>query len=297
MSNDFVWRYMSLARYVDLLRSRALFLPKASLFTDETEGKWVAHAYLWGRRQHLRETRVHVDALQTLLSKASGDPGRMLQEAKIAYGQLSEPERKGVLGDVLGGLILVHAHLREEHLKGFVKSWTKIHDNYNAEVQEYASQVAINRESTYVSCWSRADSMSAAMWSVYGGNEAVAVRSSISKLRALLQSASARLQELGLGGELVDVWYVDRLKEPEEDLQYDLLERLSVGNNVRVGEFSVKSSLYAYEEEVRIVLYNKRGLFERVTNPHPDWHGVSLPIEEIQDRGPGPLRALSTRCM
>ena len=34
-----IWQYLSLAKYFDLLRTKSLFFPKASLFADETEGK------------------------------------------------------------------------------------------------------------------------------------------------------------------------------------------------------------------------------------------------------------------
>ena len=123
MSNDCVWRYMSIAKYVDLLKTRALFFPSASLFPDETEGKWIGHAYLWGRKQHWQKTKAHADVLQGLLARAGGDKDRILQEAALLYPRLHESEKKSVLGDVLADLVRMYPHKREEYLKGLVESW------------------------------------------------------------------------------------------------------------------------------------------------------------------------------
>lgn len=270
---------MSLAKYVDLVCSRTVYFPKASLFPDETEGKWLSHAYLWGQKRHWEKAKANADTLHQLLVRATSDPGRILQQAALLYGTMTEIEKKGVLGDVLAGVLRVHPGKREGYVKGLVESWTKYHDGFNSEVREFASQVAIRRESTYISCWSRADSMSAAMWNMYGGTEAVAIRSSAAKLKALLASNLDWLANLGLSGEVVDVHYANGLMEPDEDLQNDLLERLSIGNDVCVGEFSIKPSLYEYEREVRAVLYPKRALSDPLVDPHPDLSGISLPIE------------------
>ena len=137
MDSDCLWRYMSLAKYVDLVCSRAIFFPKASLFPDETEGKWLAHAYLWGRKLHWEKTKANADALRGLLVRATGDPGRIVQEAALLYGTMTELEKKGVLGDVLADVLRVYPHKREEYLKGLVESWTKYHDSFNSEVMEY----------------------------------------------------------------------------------------------------------------------------------------------------------------
>jgi hypothetical protein len=67
------------------------------------------------------------------------------------------------------------------------------------------------------------------------------------------------------------------------------MERLSVGKDVTVGEFSIKPSIYEYESEVRAILYPKRGPFDPVINPHPDWRGISLPIGGSTEEGQRPM--------
>ncbi len=210
-----------------------------------------------------------------LIDKCSGDQDRILQEATNLHRSLDKFEQKSVLGDVLIGVTQVFPHKREEYLKSFVSSWYKHHDNYNSRVQEWARQVGVDRESTYISCWNRTDSMSLAMWNLYGGGtESVAIRSDISKLKLLLDSNLVWLQKTGFDGDVVDVTYVEGLKEPGDDLRNDIVDRLNLGKDVRVGTFSVKPTMYSYESEVRVIIYPKRNIFDPVVDPHPELKGV-----------------------
>lgn len=187
MTEEKIWRYMSLAKYVDLLRSKSIFCPKASLFQDETEGKWVAHAVVWGEKQRWTKAKHNAERLQNLLTECAGDQDCILIEAENIYRTLDGIEQKSVFGDVLKGIGAVYPQKREEYLQKFISSWLKHHDNHNKSVQEWVQQVSVARESTYISCWTRAQSMSLAMWNQYGGGtESVAVCSSVEKLKALV---------------------------------------------------------------------------------------------------------------
>lgn len=270
---------MSLAKYVDLLRSRSIFCPKASLFEDKTEGKWIAHAVLWGEKQKWERIRGLAVHLQNILDRAKGDQDELLIASAETYDSLSTEERRSVLGDVLKQMSIIYPHKRKEYLESMIQSWLGHHDNYNSMVDEWLSQVTVDRESTYISCWNRAASMSLAMWSVYGGGyESVAIRLVAGKLETLLQENLGWLQKKKLDGQVVDVKYVEGLNSPGEELQGELIERLGVGKDVRVGSFSVKPALYLYESEVRLIVFPKRDLLSPVTDPHPELDGLSLII-------------------
>lgn len=140
--------------------------------------------------------------------------------------------------------------------------------------------MTVMRESTYISCWNRAASMSLAMWEMYGGGrESVAVLSTRSKLDALIKSNSSFLEEQILEGAVADVEYIDGLKTPNDEVQdriYDVLfER---DRDYRIGLFSIKPSFYAFEEEVRAIVYPKRELLDPIEDPHPDVSGFHLLI-------------------
>lgn len=255
------------------------FCPKASLFQDETEGNWIAHAVLWGEKQHWQRIHGYADRLQDLLDKAGGDQVAVLNGAEDAYLQLTPEEKLSVLGDILNKVSLVYPEKRHEYLKSTVDSWRKHHDDYNPRVARWLSEITIDRESTYISCWNRAASMSLAMWNLYGGgSESVAIRLDPEKLNALLESNMSRLKENGLDGEVVDVEYINGLNNPGKELQQNLVSRLSVGRDVRVGAFSVKPALYAFENEVRLIVYPERGNRTPLTDPHPELDGLSLTI-------------------
>jgi hypothetical protein len=292
MTEGQIWRYMSLAKYVDLLRSKAIFCPKAALFQDETEGKWVAHAVLWGEKQRWSKARSNAEQLQKLMANCAGDQGRILIEAAKIYESLDGQEQKSAFGAVLKGIGAVYPQKREEYLMKFVSSWFKHHDNHNNRVQGWAQQVSVDRESTYISCWNRANAMSLPMWNQYGGGtESVAILSTAEKLKMLVANNLDWLRREGLDGEVIDVAYVEGLKEPVNDLQGDLVELLNLGKDVRVGAFSVKPCMYAYENEIRAIIYPVRDLFGPVVDPHPKLTGVSLSIGNGNPSGPEALSA------
>lgn len=279
MAEVHIWRYMSLAKYVDLLRSKSVYCPKASLFQDETEGKWIAHAILWGERKRWELLRGSIRQLQQILERAEGKPDALLSFAKQAYSSLSAEGKQSALGGILEGVSRVYADKRKDYIEGTIKNWVRLHDNHNTRVAEWRRQVMIERESTYVSCWHRADSMSLAMWNLYGGGtESIAIRVDVHKLESLLTMNAGWLKERSLDGEVMDVVYIDGLADPKEDLQGDLLERLGVGGDVRVGSFSVKPAMYSYEREVRLIVYPKLDPRQKVVDPNPEVDGFSLSI-------------------
>ncbi|WP_108123937.1 DUF2971 domain-containing protein [Saccharospirillum mangrovi] len=279
MSNLYIWRYMSLAKYVDLLRSRSIFCPKASLFQDKTEGKWIAHAILWREKQRWQRIRGYADRLRGVLDQAKGNQDAILVGAENVYTQLAPEDERSVLADVLKQVSLVYPHKRKEYLEHTVESWFKHHDSYNSSVAKWQSELAIDRESTYISCWNRAASMSLAMWNLYGGGmESVAIRLECGKLEALIEENLDWLTKNDLDGQVVEVEYVDGLNNPREELQKDLIGRLGVGKDVRIGAFSIKPALYEYEREIRLIIYPKIDIRSPSADPHPEPDGISLKI-------------------
>jgi hypothetical protein len=285
-----VWRYMSLAKYVDLLRSRSLHLPKASQFSDADEGKWIANACLWGQKGRRERLRTYVEHLRGLLDRCGDDLGRLAGEAFAQYEALSPVEKKSVLGDVLGSLDRFPLANRGKVLQSMVESWTKLCDAHGSDVRNWVAQVAVDRECTYVSCWTRAESASLAMWAQYGGGpDSVAIRTRREKLETLVDANRAWLEGEGLRAGVVDVAYVDGLKDPGEELQNDLIRRLTLFDDPRLATFSIKPTLYSDEREVRIIAYSFRDLFDAVADPHPNLAGIALPLARQDADTPDPL--------
>src|SRR6185369_3188539 len=72
-----IWRYLSLAKYVDLLRRRSLYFPKASRFRDETEGKWWGQAKLYQNAVRLSQLPNNIQILDRLVGRTGDDPEAM----------------------------------------------------------------------------------------------------------------------------------------------------------------------------------------------------------------------------
>jgi hypothetical protein len=279
MKEEPVWRYLTLAKYIDLLRTRSLFFPKAALFEDDTEGKWYGHSVLYEASRKWPGVLDNARKLEALLERAGVDPDAILLEAARLHQ--SEDSRGGNLRDVLAGLIRVFPHKRREYVEMMISSWKGHYDKHNQEVETWASQTSIYRESTYISCWNRASSMSLAMWEMYGGGrEAVAVRSTVGKLNALLEHNVPFLEENGLNGHVVDVRYVDGLKNPDERVHDRIYEILEESDGTAVMMFRIKPDIYAFEQEVRAILYPRRDMFAELADPHPDTNGFSLQMGE-----------------
>jgi hypothetical protein len=79
-----IWRYLNLAKYIDLLRTRSLYFPKASRFRDETEGKWWGHAHLYQNVQHWGQSPANRDTLEQLLGRAGHDSRAISREINKA---------------------------------------------------------------------------------------------------------------------------------------------------------------------------------------------------------------------
>lgn len=272
-----IWRYLTLAKYVDLLRTASLYFPKASLFQDESEGKWFAHVFLYQRSRWLNQASENAKAVEELLRVAGSDPDRILQETKklITSNDDIDSSTKSLLSRVERAF----PNKRREFLEWLIASWQRQCDAHNQEVDRWRSDLAIIRDSTYISCWNRASTMSLAMWELYGGGrEAVAIRSTVGKLRDLIDHNSQELGEAGFEAAVSDVSYVHGLKEPSDEVQQDVDEIIDSAPGLSVAQFSIKPDIYRFEQEVRAIIYPKRDHFKPLEDPHPDMFGYSIPL-------------------
>lgn len=194
MDNVPIWRYLTLAKYVDLLRTRSLYFPKASRFQDETEGKWWGHAHLYRNAQHWSQSPANTQTLEQLLAKAGQDPAAILVEINQVL-----PSANRWVANILRLAIRVYPEKRRDYLASVISSWKKHYADHNQAVKQWKSDLEVFRESTYISCWNRASSMSLAMWDMYGGgNESVAVRSTTDKLQAVIRLNNDLLKDTNL---------------------------------------------------------------------------------------------------
>jgi len=273
MSNGSISRYLSLAKYIDLLRTQSLYFPKASRFEDETEGKWWGHANLYENAQRWRQSPTNVRTLEELLERAGHDPSAIIREIYETLQSANEWVR-----NILNTATRADPHKRREYLESVIASWKRHYDDHSVAVQQWKSDLDVFRESTYISCWNRASSMSLAMWGMYGGGrESVAVKSTISKLKGLIVDNTPFLERHGLAGDVVEVDYLHDLKNPNEKVQERIYEILfERDRDLRLGLFAIKPDAYQFEHEVRAILYPRRDFLDPIEDPHPNVTGFSL---------------------
>lgn len=120
MSDVPIWRYLSLAKYIDLLRTQSLYFPKASRFQDETEGKWWGHAHLYENAQRWRPSPANVQTLEELLERAGQDPSAIIREIYTTLQSANEWVR-----NILGTATRAYPHKRREYLESVTSGVTQ----------------------------------------------------------------------------------------------------------------------------------------------------------------------------
>jgi len=87
------------------------------------------------------------------------------------------------------------------------------------------------------------------------------------------------LKKYTLEGAVADVDYLDGLKSPNEEVQEKIYQIVfERDRDYQIGLFAIKPSVYRFEEEVRAIIYPKRGLLDPIKNLHPDMPGLHIPI-------------------
>lgn len=106
-----------------------------------------------------------VDDTETIKSPIEGWPS--LKNRSKRFEHFSDDSKISL------GHLLVHYLKSAEYLDSVISSWKKHYSDHNVAVKQWKSDLNVYRESTYISCWNRASSMSLAMWEMNGGTEAV----------------------------------------------------------------------------------------------------------------------------
>lgn len=258
---DVVWRYMPFTKYVDFLRTCSIFCARADKFEDPTEGEWVAQLRLladdeiWVQnRDTVFARRLLVEKLRSSGAKTKEDIARCVDEVvQSKYGwtlQISDDDYDfktysespdELIESIEDGDLPLYEDVWEDRVNG-------------SSLPKLVEEVARLKCSAFVNCWHLASDQNIAMWKLYGaGNEAVAIRSTVGKLRKLIEGNLAYLKENKLQGSVKRVSYVD--KATIEENPENLVGQIAPGDIFF--PLTVKHSAYAYENEVRLILLNK----------------------------------------
>jgi hypothetical protein len=100
---------------------------------------------------------------------------------------------------------------------------------------------------SFVSCWHAAETESAALWSIYGGLNAVAVRSTVDRLREAVPESDTRQGDVLISQGVRRVVYID-YKTSHPYL------------NDLIGPLCYKRRAFAYESEIRAIRQELRSV-------------------------------------
>jgi len=281
MAKTYLWRYMSLAKYIDLISSRKVCCPKASLFNDSSEGKWFAHVSLWNEKERWKKVNLYTQSLQNILNDAYGDKDKLIKLANNAFDKLNKEDKLSAFAIVLETIAKNKSVKLFDYVELTLENWRKRYDKHNSDVLKWKQQAIIKSDSTYISCWNQADVSSLAMWNLYGGGpESIAIRVEFESLEKVLSNNRINLEKNGFVGQIKKVEYVEGLNNPNKQLLFKLLDEINLHDDSRIGEFCIKPVFYSYENEVRIIIFQKLSPFDPVEDKNPELDFVFLDIED-----------------
>ena len=257
--DDVIWRYMPFTKYVDFLRTCSIYCARADKFEDPTEGEWVAQLRLLGdddlwmqNRDTVFARRLLIEKLKACNSQTKAEIARCVDEVVATkFGwtlQLTDDDYDFKTYSETPAQLA--EDLEDADLPVYEDVFHDSRPNAKDAPSLYA-EIDRVRKSSFISCWHLASDQNIAMWKLYGsGIEAVAVRSTVGKLRAVLAAQKASLEAKGIKGNVTRVQYVDRkIVEDEPD---ELLKCFDPSD--LFFPVTVKHSAYEYEKEVRLIL-------------------------------------------
>lgn len=250
-----LWRYMTLAKYIDLLESRSVYFCRADLFEDQTEGEWFAHVVSVAHRQlhaYLTTSLTAINRVQDYLSQVADPTMQTIRDAFDACTTAEERDALNISDDV--DQLLDESGLFFKSVEDRIGAMDAIAERYRQLQEEaaiYLRGIASERDHIshikrrgFISSWFSGESQSIGMWSVYGAREGVAVTTTRKKLAACrnINGVALTASELYFG----DVIYVD---EDSDDIPAAYSK--SFGD---ARDLFLKHRAFEYESEYRAVL-------------------------------------------
>ena len=259
--SDYILRYLSLGKFVDLLTNQDLFLCRIDKFEDKTEGEWFAHLSKaanksineWQLRSNQSLKKLN-QAITKLMSPTFEDFVNTIN-VTLSQNEILELDISDDMTQVMDANFFDTVEERIEFLKEVEESYLIDIMTSDEEVEynnERVKEIDNIKKRAYVSSWFSSDTHSVAMWKLYGITEegiAIKVRKdrlkSIEKInKSLLKSYNARIL-------FNDVIYVNK-----EDTEIGPLidRKLSHDEWINFRDLLLKNAAYKYEEEYRITL-------------------------------------------
>lgn len=257
--DDVIWRYMPFTKYIDFLRTCSIYCARADKFEDPTEGEWVAQLRLLADDDLWMQNRDTVFARRLLIKKLKACTAQTKQEIARCVDEVVATKFGWTLQITDDDYDFKNysdtpAELADALEEADLPVYEEVFHDSRPQAKDTPSlytEIERVRRSSFVSCWHLASDQNIAMWKLYGsGVEAVAIKSTVGKLRKVLADQDASLVAQGLLGNITRVQYVD--SEAIQDEPEELLKYFDPGD--LFFPVTVKHAAYEYEKEVRLIL-------------------------------------------
>lgn len=281
--SEYIIRYLSLGKFVDLLTNQDLFLCRIDKFEDKTEGEWFAHLAKAANKSinewQLRSNQLLKTLNQAIAKLISPTFEDLVSTIKgtLSHDEIQELDITDDMTQVMDIDYFDDVEERIEFLKEVEESYLIDSMTPSEEIEynnERVKEIAGLKSRAYVSSWFSSDSHSIAMWKLYGiTEEGIAIRVRKDRLKSIEKINHRLLKSYNAKILFNDVIYVN-----DKDTEMGpLIDRnLNDEEWIDFRDLLLKNAAYKYEEEYRITLL--------LNEEHEEFkYGLKLDVGDLND--------------
>jgi hypothetical protein len=258
---EYIIRYLSLGKFIDLLTTQEIFLSRIDKFEDKTEGEWFAHLSKAANKS-INEWQLRSNkSLQLVNNTLSNIPSPTFEDivktinSVLTEEQIQELDISDDITQVMDPEFFDSEEERIDFLKEVEESYL-IDTMTEQEEKEYniqrVKEIEELKKRAYVSSWFSSDSHSMAMWKLYGiSEEGIAIKIKKDSLKNIKSINNELLSSLNAKILFNNVIYVNN----HETEMGPLIDRkLNHQEWINFRDLLLKNTAYRYEEEYRVTL-------------------------------------------
>ena len=258
-STETIWRYMSLAKFIDLLSTASVYCCRADRFEDSTEGEWFSQVSSTSMGLSALYFQGCLCAIQKVNRALSSIDTPTLDDIRNVFDSAISPKERYDLDftDDVSQVTDEEFFDCIEHRLEFLREMEEKHQELvedctlsTADQDQRKDWIKSLKTRSYISSWFSGNNHSIAMWKAYGlTEEGVAITTTRDRLKSVALANQKSLPYPGAQLLCADVIYVD---ESTEDVGPIIPRNLPDGAWMDFRDILLKHSAFAYEQEYRL---------------------------------------------
>lgn len=276
-----IWRYMSLAKYIDFISNKSIYCCRCDLFNDRTEGEWFAQVVEKANIETHKFFRQNYNAIKKINRKIFSLSKPSLKDIKAAFNtEITEEERENLnftdsVDQVINDDFFNSIDERLDFLKEIIEESSKqlmVESRMTIkDLIHIKRDIKSLKEKSFISSWFSGDCHSMAMWKSYSQtNEGIAIKTTKEKLRKVKNhNKNIIFNKFKATAICEDVIYVDENTKEVEPL---ILRHLADKYWIDFRDLLFKHKSYRDEHEFRLIVLTSR-------NDKEEIRGIKLKIK------------------